>query len=123
MKNSLSSSANRFISKPVFASTAQSIAPIITGDVAFSISGPIFSATGQALGPNTNANAAFVISKPQFNATAQSIGVVNNAAINFNIASPIFSIFAGGAVLEYYYAKGTQIVLIEKSTIIKAPNK
>jgi hypothetical protein len=115
--------ASIFINKPVFASTAQSMAPIITGDVAFSISAPIFSATGQALGPNTNADASIVISKPQFNAAAQAIGVDNNAAISFNIASPIFSIFAGGAVLEYYYAKGTQIVLIEKSTIIKAPNK
>jgi len=115
--------ASIFINKPVFASTAQSIAPIITGDVAFSINGPIFSATGQALGPNTNADASITITKPQFNAAAQAIGVDNNAAVSFNIASPIFSIFAGGAVLEYYYAKGTQIVLIEKSTIIKALNK
>ena len=76
-----------------------------------------------ASGDITSANVDITMGKPQFNAAAQAIGVDNNAAISFNIASPIFSIFAGGAVLEYYYAKGTQIVLIEKSTIIKAPNK
>jgi hypothetical protein len=115
--------ANIVISKPVFASTAQSIAPSITANVAFNIAAPIFSATAQALGPNTNANASIEITKPQFNATAQSIGVDITATVSFNIVSPIFSIFAGGAVLEYYYAKETQIVLIEKSTIITAPNK
>jgi hypothetical protein len=111
------------ISKPVFASTAQSIAPIITADVAFSITAPIFSATAQSLGLSTSADVSITISKPEFSATAQAIGVDNNAAVSFNIASPIFSVFAGGAVLEYYYAKDTQIVLIEKSKIITAPNK
>jgi hypothetical protein len=111
------------ISKPVFASTAQSIAPIITADVAFSITAPIFSATAQSLGLSTSADVSIAISKPEFSATAQAIGVDNNATVSFNIASPIFSVFAGGAVLEYYYAKDTQIVLIEKSTIITAPNK
>jgi hypothetical protein len=111
------------ISKPVFASTAQSIAPIITADVAFSITAPIFSATAQSLGLSTSADVSIAISKPEFSATAQAIGVDNNATVSFNIASPIFSVFAGGAVLEYYYAKDTQIVLIEKSKIITAPNK
>jgi hypothetical protein len=91
-------------------------------NIDITIGKPEFSATAQSLGLSTNANVSITISKPEFSATAQAIGVDNNATVSFNIAAPIFSVFAGGAVLEYYYAKDTQIVLIEKSTIITAPN-
>ena len=115
--------ASIIISKPVFAGTAQSILPVITANAAFSILSPLFSSSAQSLAPTTAASASIIISAPQFSSSAQAIGVDVTSDIQFSISAPIFSVFAGGAILAYYYGKGTQIKTDSRSRVILAPRR